>query len=155
MLLNYYDERNKVIKQGLLVTYQQEYVTGTWTSMTGLQLNIYDHMYQTTRRANMQYSYVGMDLGTAESCAKAMVALYTRSTKISEWNHDELHNDNWTEVDAGVMPMASVSIKNMGGNMYEVEVNVQEVDVRMSKTNASIRYLFAECDSRYYDGEEI
>lgn len=155
MLLNYYDERNKVIKQGLLVTYQQEYVTGTWTSMTGLQLNIYDHMYQTTRRANMQYSYVGMDLGTAESCARAMVALYTRSTKISEWNHDELHNDNWTEVNAGVMPMASVSIKNMGGNMYEVEVNVQEVDVRMSKTSASIRYLFAECDSRDYDGEEI
>lgn len=91
--------------------------------------------------------YVGMDLATANACAAAMIAKYTRPFYVSSWTD----SGNWEVVPGGSMPMAEVTVQQRAGCMYDVMVNVREDDTRMSKTADSPASLFTIENARDYD----
>lgn len=68
----YYDDRNKVTYQGLMIKYRVE--PYQFEANGGQTYN----GYMATRYATKYYSYVGMDASTAKSCQDAKLAQYTR-----------------------------------------------------------------------------
>lgn len=95
--------------------------------------------------------YVGMDLATAQACAAAMVAKYTRSYTMSEWNTSGSSAGTFTDVSGGSVCMADISVQQEVGCMYSVVVNVREDDVKLRTTSTTPSSLFTTEDNRDYD----
>lgn len=67
-LLDYYDERNRVVNSPLIVQYTSEKVYGIWSKTDALGLNILEtwrYVWRYRRIASGSYSYVGLDRETA------------------------------------------------------------------------------------------
>lgn len=156
MLLNYYDERNRVIDKGLAVCKNRQRVLGSWTGNTlvaSAASVTYGHMWRSTRTATMGYRYVGMDLTTAKACAAAMAAYWTRSTTVSTWDSVAGDMGDWLTVSGGSVLMASISVVRAGeGPMYDVEIEVRERDEKWGKANTAVSWALE--DKREYDGGE-
>ena len=152
MLLNYFDERNKVILQGKSVWYQADYVLGSWTGTTVVASAAsvtYGAMWRYSRFATKHYKYVGMDYATAQQCADAMVQKYTRSTRLYQWSPIAGEMGDWLNLDGGQTLMAIVSIILVDGKMYDVDIIVDEHDEKWSKKEQTFSWSIE--DNRDYD----
>ena len=86
-LLQTYNSDNRVVTNDKVVTYSMRLISGTWTYLTAINVEVTLHSaYEYHRYCTKTYSYVGMDKATANACAQAMITKYTRSFSISEWN---------------------------------------------------------------------
>ena len=154
-LLTSHSATNLVIDQALVVAYATRRVNGSWSqgSTMGIDVASYDHMYELTRSARQSFRYVGMTKSAASTCKSAMVAKYTRTQKVSEWDG---FNGMWTHVSGGSIPMAEVSMSHNDDGSYDVVVNVNELDTRMSLTGSefAIATLFDGERRREYEGGE-
>lgn len=153
-LLNTWTDANKVIDQGLMITYSRTIVFGNWKQVAAFDASEYTYVqaYELRRFAKGSFRYVGMDYTTATSCANAMIAQYTRTTKVSTWNPDgqALGQAEFVDVGGGTVPMAEVSIQHTDGHMYEVVVNVNEMDSRLRIAPLSPQTVFYVEDARTY-----
>ena len=153
-LLTTYDESNRVITDGLIVSYETQLTFGRWVQISqagGAIIKVYDKVWTTTRKATKRYKYVGMDLETAQDCAEEMISKYTRDFKTSVWKN--LDGD-FEHISGGSRCMAKVGVRYVQGGMYDVDIEVDEVDTRTT-INEGSKTLFTTEDSRDYDGEGI
>ncbi|MFA5433408.1 MAG: hypothetical protein WC319_11155 [Candidatus Paceibacterota bacterium] len=87
----------------------------------------YYHEEQITREA---YAYVGMTAAAAATCAADMVALYTKNVGIP--NVDRVTGAvTYAQV---AMCVASVRAVHVGGRMYNVEIDRNEISYTMTPT---------------------
>ena len=110
-LLNTYGSANRVVTNDKTVSYSMTRVNGQWVHDSGplpWQETTYNYMWEYHRYCQKTYSYVGMDLATANACAAAMIAKYTRTFYVSEWNTSL---GNWHDVSGGTKPMAQVTVQ--------------------------------------------
>lgn len=154
MTLDYYDSRNRVIDRGLAVYTEEQRVLGSWTGNTVVASAAsvtYGSMWRARRKATLAYRYVGMDKATAQACAAAMAAKYTRSTRCSTWNSTGGEMGDWEEVSGGSVLMASVTVSHDGDSaFYTVEVDVEERDEQWHKRSGLAGW--ATENARDYDG---
>lgn len=151
MLLTSYGSSNRVITNDKTVSYSMKRVNGKWEYVKSALLTItYDWMWEFHRYCQKTYSYVGMDLATANACAEAMIAKYTRAFYISSWNGD---TGQFEVVYGGSVPMAEVAVQQRAGCMYDVVINVREDDARLDKEipRGGIPSLFTAENNRNYD----
>lgn len=87
-LLTTYTDANKVIDQGLTITYSIAKVFGNWkqTAAYGASEYVYGSAWELRRIAKGTFRYVGLDYDTAKTCAEAMTTQYTRQTEVSNWD---------------------------------------------------------------------
>ena len=118
---------NRVVFNSKVVTYSKGRIYGAWnyTGMPG-QITTYDWVWEYHRYCAKTYVYVGMDISTANSCAQAMIAKYTRTFKVSDWNST---TGAFEDDDGGSMCMADIAVQQRDGHMYEVVINVREDEV--------------------------
>ena len=93
------------------------------TAYTGVYT--YEHLEQITRES---YAYVGMTAEAAAKCAADMVALYTKNVGmpiVDRWTGAVTYEDV-------TMCVASVRAVHVGGRMYNVEVDRNEVSYTMT-----------------------
>lgn len=152
-LLTSWGAANRVIDQDLVKTYSRQRVYQDYTYVYGIaQLITIHSVWEYHRRATKSYRYVGMDRDTANSCAAAMVAKYTRTTKVSDWNGSGEHAGTFSDIDGGAIPMAEVAVVHVAGCMYEVHVTVNEDDMRLRvEIVANPETLFSTENARDYD----
>ena len=87
----------------------------------------YDHLEQITREA---YAYVGMTAAAAAACAEDMITLYTKNVGIP--NVDRVTGAvTYAQV---AMCVASVRAVHVGGRMYNVEIDRNEISYTMTPT---------------------
>lgn len=144
---------NRVIDQDLSIIYSRQRVYQDYTYVYGVAELITIHsVWEYRRRAAKSYRYVGMDRDTANACAAAMVAKYTRTTKVSDWNSTGEHAGTFLDIDGGAIPMAEVAVVHVAGCMYEVLVTVNEDDTRLRvEIVANPETLFSTENARDYD----
>lgn len=149
-------DRAKIRKvdTGLNVTYSRRTIFGTWGWTNSLNVTgAYYSMMEYHRYARKRYRYVGMTSGAKDACISAMNSLYNRTCWTNYWQD----NGSWgpTEV-SGSVPLALVTpIENDDGS-WDVEIDVNEDDVRYSHVHhtVSAKSKFSGYESnRDYDGE--
>ncbi|MBR4614886.1 MAG: hypothetical protein IKO55_04715 [Kiritimatiellae bacterium] len=150
---------NLVIDSALVVSYSAGYVSGYWEqgSSMGITVASWDHMYELRRRARQSFRYVGMTKTAADACKDAMVTKYTRS--FSDSGTWDSFNGTWTYpsvLQRGNVLMAEISMQHNEDGSYDVVVNVNEDDSRMSVYSSSITMatLFSDERTRQYEGGE-
>lgn len=146
---------NLVIDSGLVVTYSKTRISGSWGWTSANVEGTYWYMLEYHRRARMSFRYVGMTKAAAESCKAAMITAYTRSFYMSIWDGNSM-GGSWGTSSAGEQVMAEVSVNHNDDGSYDVVVNVNEDDVRMSKVEAPSTYagaFYAERLRTYENGE--
>lgn len=85
----------------------------------------YDHLEEITRES---YAYVGMTAAAAAVCAEDMVALHTKNVGLP--NVDRVTGAvTYADVE---MCVASVRAVHVGGRMYNVEIDRNEVSYTMT-----------------------
>lgn len=153
-LLTSHSAANRVVDSALVVTYSVSWQGGSWqqTSSMGITVASYDHMFEFRRRARKSYRYVGMTEAAANACKGAMIEKYTRSFSVSVWDD---FNGIWADQPGGTVPMADVAMSHNDDGSYDVVVNVNEDDVRMSirSSSSAVAAMFYEERLRDYDGE--
>ena len=93
------------------------------TAYTGIYT--YNHVEEITRES---YAYVGMTAAAAAACAADMVALYTKNVGkpiVDRWTGAVTYEDV-------VMCVASVRAVHVGGRMYNVEIDRNEISYTMT-----------------------
>ena len=93
------------------------------TAYTGIYT--YNHVEEITRES---YAYVGMTAAAAAACASDMVALYTKNVGkpiVDRWTGAVTYEDV-------VMCVASVRAVHVGGRMYNVEIDRNEISYTMT-----------------------
>ena len=152
-LLTSWGAANRVIDQGLVKTYSRQRVYQDYTYVYGVAELITIHsVWEYHRRATKSYRYVGMDRDTANACAEAMVAKYTRTTKVSDWNGSGELAGTFSEIDGGNIPMAEIAVVHVAGCMYEVHVTVNEDDMRLRvEIVSNPKTLYSTENARDYD----
>lgn len=151
-LLTTYTSANRVVDTALAVNYARRVVMQTFVEETGTVPTTHNHAWEYTRTATKTFRYVGMDAETAEDCAADLRALFTRATRISNWNsaYGRFDRD-----DAGNVPMADVVCQHEDGGMWSVTVSVNEQDTYMSLyPSESFSTIFATENARDYDLDE-
>ena len=106
MLLDYYDERNKVEHTALKL----------WLEQT-LKLGNY---YQFSRTVTKTYSFVGMDKATAIACAYAKQAQFQY--------HENIWNTELQQPERKLVQGANVEAVHDDGGMWHVDINVDVND---------------------------
>lgn len=152
-LLTTYTDANKVEDTTLQIVYTRRKIYGSWSSSSLSVTTTHTQAWEYTRRASQSYRYVGMTKSAAEACAAALVALYTRATKVSEWDTTEgsLTYGQFKHVAGGDVPMADVTPQHDGGEMWSVVVNLHEEDSRTSlSASESFSSLFSAENNRIY-----
>ena len=97
-----------------------------WSMTAYTGIFTYDHVEQITRES---YAYVGMTAEAAAACAADMVALYTKNV-----GHPIVNKMTGSVTYAPVaMCVASVRAVHVGGRMYNVEVDRNEISYTMTK----------------------
>ena len=135
MLLETFDDRNKVTSRALVVTYSAVPASGG---------------FEVTRRATKAYSYVGLTEAAARRCQAAKEVQYLRSfARIGASGLVEHVRELKTEIAAA----------HTAGRMWSVEISVNEQDVRKlsaadAVSGSAIAQFFAEDvkDSCYDEG---
>lgn len=105
--------------------------------------------FYVTRVANMQYKFFGMDEDTANQCAMAKVAQYTRDYSRLQLVEGEVLPRVVTvrECKTDIQPVHGA------GDNWEVEIAVNETDVKVSATAPQDpATLFVAENARNYDG---
>ena len=153
-LLTTANSTNRVVDTALRVVYARRRIYGAWTYVTGNQTVTYTSAWEYTRVATKTYKYVGMTAATANSVVSALTSLYTRTTKVSEWDTTEgsATFGQFKVVNAGNVPMADIVAQHEDGEMWSAVCSVNEADSRISLSpNESFTSLFATENSRDYD----
>ena len=125
-----YSLANLVTASGLDIRYSLEKIGGYW---------------QAVRNARKSYSYVGMSLAAARSCLAAKRAQYYRDTVSLE----EVVNEQTGAVTVNEFKNwrcgASISLRHGDGDLWSVEITVDETDYRYAGTSkpADPAVLFA------------
>lgn len=153
-LLSKWSATNREITVGRTVSYSVAPIFGSWTYVTGNITTTITRAWECHRYCTMSYAYVGMTYEAALSCAAAVIANYTRSTRYTEFEPDA---GTWVTKNGGTVPMADVSVRLEGGNAYRVDVNVREDDVLIRKNNeaAIVSQLFNIENNRTYETGDI
>ena len=146
---------NLVVDSGLVVTYSKSLVSGSWSWVSANVEGTYGYMMEYRRRARMSFRYVGMTKSAAESCRDAMISAYTRNFYMSVWDGTTM-GGNWSTSSAGSQLMADVAMSHNDDGSYDVVVNVNEDDTRMSKVESPASYALAFVYERLrtYEGNE-
>lgn len=155
--LTTYGAENRVIDSGLVVTKDWQFVFGTWTGKTVVEsgeVTTYTSMRRYRRRATASYRYVGMTRAAAETCLKAMEALYRTSSTARQkyayiWNSTAGTMGDWQTYRTDGIDCARCELV-YDGIYYSVVVTIDEEDFIWSKTAITPDWTFA--DSRSYDG---
>jgi len=150
-LLHTYGSANRVVSNDKVVSYSRQRIYGEWSYVQGNITTTLHSVWEYHRYCSKTYSYVGMDLATAQSCAQAMVAKYTRSTKISDWQSGGAQAGTFKDIDGGSIPMADICIQQEAGHMYSVIINVREDDTRLNTASLDPTTLFTIENQRDYD----
>ena len=123
-LLDTYGPDNKeVYELPVTVEIRTRVYVVSMTVYTGVYT--YDHVEQITRES---YAYVGMTAAAAAACAADMVALYTKNVGkpiVDRWTGAVTYEDV-------VMCVASVRAVHVGGRMYNVEIDRNEISYTMT-----------------------
>ena len=157
-LLTTWTDNNKVIEQGLTITYSVSKTFGTWTatsSTASSAVEVYTQAWEIRRFAKATFKYVGLDYTSAKSCAQAMATAYTRTTKVSVWDPtgQSMYDPEFVDIDGGSVLMADISIQHVEGHMYEVIISIGEEDTRMRRhLPVSVESLFTTENNRTYSG---
>lgn len=157
-LLTSHSMTNRVVDTALSVHYSSHVVVGSWqqTSSLGITVNSWGRMLEHHRHATKSYRYVGLTYSAAKSCQSAMITKYTRNVVAPQWW--DAFNGRWANDDTGAAPkelMASVTLEHQEDDAWDVVVQVNEDDVRMSLPNYSgtPKSMFpSSVTSRTYDG---
>jgi len=158
-LIDHYSSANRAIESSLNVMYFKRLVPGLWvgTSVVSSSSSVtYSHMHEYHRVARKTYKYVGMTKTGADECAEAMKSIYTRTVKYQRWNSTAGYMGDWeTIVSTGSEISSEIVIRHVGGDMWEVDISVNEDSIFMSKTDTPQTYsvIFASERQRSYDGE--
>lgn len=139
-------EDNRAVDHGKQVWYSRSMIHGRWEGPLGLMVTTL--AWESHRYCNVSYKYVGMTYSAAQTKASALKTLYTRATKVSEW--DGL--SDFEVVDAGTELMAEIDIIHAGADAYDIIVNVREHDSRITTAPVDPSTQFTSEDSRQYDG---
>lgn len=152
-LLTTYSKSNRVVTNGKVLSYSKQYRPGQWSyNETISTIHTYYQMWECHRYCTKSYMYVGMDLTTAEACAAAAIAYYTRETKSSFWNYNSPSDGDFTTIQSGNVLMADVNIQQVEGHMYNVVINVREEDCRYTRNkDDDPATIFAFENLRKYD----
>lgn len=87
--------------------------------------------YKVVGNFTARYSYVGMDLETALSCADAMRSQFTRQKQVWEYGLTKVGDSfrfKWENKGTGTVLEAEVCVEPMGGRMWQVSVNADCTD---------------------------
>jgi len=97
---------NKVTQQLLMINYTcvPDNVNGT-------------PCFRITRYATKQYSYIGLDMESAQNGAQEKVKQYTRFTRVYD-----IQNGQVTWRSAGLIPQAAVQGTRDDGGLYSVDI---------------------------------
>ena len=100
--------------------------------------------YVFTRYATKNYSFVGMDHETAEACAQAKIAQYTRS-------HRRVNTSTYEEYTIYEC-LCSIAVRHTSGKMWSVSIAVTETDEAYAlDSTVDPASLFATENARDYD----
>ena len=155
-LLTTATEDNRVVDAALHVTYARRKTFGSWTYVMANVTITLTEAWEYVRTAVKSYRYVGLDKATALSVAAALTQLYTRPTKVSEFDTETESQTYGTfkHVAAGSVPMADVVPQHEDGAMWSVVVAVNETDTRLSLSALeSFASLFSAEEQRDYDAD--
>ena len=123
-LLDTYGPDNKeVYELPVTVSIRTRVSIMSMTAYTGIYT--YNHVEEITRES---YAYVGMTAAAAAACAADMVALYTKNVGkpvVNRWTGSVTYEDV-------VMCVASVRAVHVGGRMYNVEIDRNEISYTMT-----------------------
>ena len=123
-LLDTYGPDNKeVYELPVTVSISTRVYVRSMTAYTGIYT--YNHVEEITRES---YAYVGMTAAAAAACAADMVALYTKNVGkpiVDRWTGAVTYEDV-------VMCVASVRAVHVGGRMYNVEIDRNEISYTMT-----------------------
>lgn len=151
-LLTTYGGGNRVEEQSLFVRYSKTLISGNWEWSSYATSGNFIYMWECHRYATKRFKYVGMTKAAANSCADALKTALTRSIRVSIWD-GSVAEGQWTRESGGTVCMSEISVNHVAGNMYEVEVNVNEDDVMIAKVadNPNPAYQFSTENNRSYD----
>ena len=151
-LLTTYGAHNRVEEQSLNVRYSKIRISGMWSWESISLSGSYTYMWECHRYATKSFRYVGMNKATANACAAELKTALTRSIRVSLWNGD-VNGGSWSRENGGTNLMSDVTVNHVAGNMYEVQVNVNEDDVMLAKIddNPDPSAQFSAEDARQYD----
>lgn len=147
--------RFRKVETGLTVTYSRKTISGSWGWSNGLNGGgSFSSMIEYHRYARKRYRYVGMTDAAKDACIQAMNALYTRKTWTNYWQS----NGTWSyDQECGDVPLASVTPVANDDGSWDVEIDVNEDDVRYSLVGRKVdaKYMFPNSyeKARDYDGE--
>lgn len=152
-LLSTASAANRVIERALCVTYSKPAVKGTWTWTNNANVVSWVNVaYECHRYASCRYRYVGMDYASAKAAADAIRESYTRAFWTSEWQNSGTYTGTFRDLEMGTKLQGSVEVVRREGHLYDVEVEIAEDDVKMSRDpNASLATLFANENLRTYE----
>ena len=120
---------NRDVTNELTITYVRRLIRGQWSYTQGTQTLYYNFAWQYERHATKNYKYVGLSRSAAQTLAQSMITYYTRQTYVSLWNAG---NAGFVTIDGGLIPMAEVTVQQVAGEMYDVNISVRETDTRLS-----------------------
>lgn len=124
---------DKQLISGLVVTYSVRKITGSWSwTMLNVTTTI-DEAWEYHRYAKCSYKYVGLSYSAAKTIATSLIGSYTRGFQITKWQSDGDEAGTFAVIDGGTKLQGDISINKMQGHMYEVVVNINEDDCKVSK----------------------
>lgn len=130
-LLTTYGDNNKVTEQGLKITYSQN---ARFTLVKENGEYKLKPIYHFTRYITKRYKYVGMTKDAARTCQDAKVLQYTKEIKGVIFNPDDQEAGPYVPTDIKMLVADIASIHNRG-HMYDVEIQVNQVDEVWKKWN--------------------
>ena len=143
---------NRIVDQALTVTYSKRHLDGYWSASTGLTVNFWNTAFEYHRYATIQYRYVGMDYNSAIQAANNIRNQYTRNYWISDWQVSGRYAGTFRDLYCGKKIQGSVEVVKTVGHIYEIQVNINEDDTRMSLTGLEyFNVMFQNENLRHYD----
>ena len=144
------------VDEALTVTYSRQRISGSWGWTNNMNAGgTYAYMNEYHRYARKRYRYVGMTDAAKNACVKAMTSLYTRQTWTNEWQES---GGSWSgAIRQGDMPLATITPISNDDGSWDVQIDVNEDDVRHSMDTQSsdpkFMFLSGYERAREYDGE--
>lgn len=153
-LFTSHGEANRVVDTALKVVYTSAWVSGNWGWVSANASGFYAHMWEHHRYATKRYRYIGMTEQAARACQAAMIKLYTREIRFSEWLGSSM-GGGWATVTGGHQLLADIEMSRNDDGSWDVYVSVAEDDVRMSIGSSTATHItFSTEADREYDDEK-
>lgn len=142
---------DKQLINGLTITYSVRKITGTWSwTMLNVTSTI-EEAWEYHRYAKCSYKYVGLSYSAAKIIARDLIDAYTREFQITKWQTIGEKAGTFDILYGGDKLQGDISINKINGHMYEVVVNINEDDCKVSKDQITAIEMFADENSREYD----